>query len=609
MDDPRAALSFPDAPPVLLEDDPSAFAVGSSTGWTTWNASMVLCQYLQQHPPTPPGGTGAGADDAKYVPPTLPLAGLNVSDLSSGNGLVALCAARLGARSVIATETDACTALTRRNVLLNALGDRVRVAPFYWGDAPCPACDGCDLVLFCDLLYIAIRDGLEPQLEDTVRRVCASGAHVLFAFEERALEEEEAFMARLIAARPDKSLLPSTEGVRERHSNDDDGDGDSNRHRRTAAASQPLVCSEVPQDDLDIEVCAPEGDLAFLWELPSIRIFRLAAMPAAAAAWVPEDFSALWAKVDVASTAFLAAEAKATAECNEAEGDGGQKEDGNQHGSRMNVETYGKRWDNIYAKEAAAARDAAAERPSPPLLPSSLPPPPAPHEWHSSWAKISSIAAPYLLRSNIAIKAVADPSLSSCDRGRTVLDVGCGTSTLGTDLLAHCCCGNADAYGFTSLLLLDASTTCVAQLRAAHADDPRIACVVGDCRSLPYPDESCHCVLDKGTLDALDAEADQIAMLRECARVLAPGGVIVSVSFGAAHRLELLARVLPALGLAVDVFALESNAHATATVFLCVMFASAAPPRVPYCPDARTQEQLDMAAEVYPEVGGMVAVR
>lgn len=56
--------------------------------------------------------------------------------------------------------------------------------------------------------------------------------------------------------------------------------------------------------------------------------------------------------------------------------------------------------------------------------------------------------------------------------------------------------------------------------------------------------------LQQGTLDALWREGDQVAMLHECARLLArPHGLLISVSFATPRRLSLLARTAPQLGL------------------------------------------------------------
>ena len=61
-------------------------------------------------------------------------------------------------------------------------------------------------------------------------------------------------------------------------------------------------------------------------------------------------------------------------------------------------------------------------------------------------------------------------------------------------------------------------------------------------------DDSVDVVVDKGTLDALHGEEDKLKMMRECARVVKKNaGVVVSVSFASAARVEFLRRVADAL--------------------------------------------------------------
>ena len=228
---PNVAITLhSDGSTIILEENPQAYAHGTSTGWVTWNASFVLCEFLQHH--------------AELI------VGKNVCDISSGNGLVAMCCARLGAASVCATEVNECTALTLRNVQLNGLESLVRVIPYYWGAQPCPLSaspepkEEYSIVFLTDLLYIAIRDSLEAQLEKTLRDICGPESYgnvrVMFAFEERALEEEAAFMARI------------TEGA------------------------GGLSCEEISPDMFDLSVIQPEGEFAaMLWEPPSMRFYWL----------------------------------------------------------------------------------------------------------------------------------------------------------------------------------------------------------------------------------------------------------------------------------------------------------------------------------------------
>lgn len=58
-------------------------------------------------------------------------------------------------------------------------------------------------------------------------------------------------------------------------------------------------------------------------------------------------------------------------------------------------------------------------------------------------------------------------------------------------------------------------------------------------KRLPYDDGEACCILDKGTLDALEGDEDKKAMLRECSRVLnSTRGVLLSISFGSVSRLQ-----------------------------------------------------------------------
>lgn len=63
---------------------------------------------------------------------------------------------------------------------------------------------------------------------------------------------------------------------------------------------------------------------------------------------------------------------------------------------------------------------------------------------------------------------------------------------------------------------------------------------VGDVTAkLPHSNGSVGCIIDKGTLDAMDSDDDKRSMLRECSRVLdKQRGVLLSVSFGSVARLK-----------------------------------------------------------------------
>jgi ubiquinone/menaquinone biosynthesis C-methylase UbiE len=119
----------------------------------------------------------------------------------------------------------------------------------------------------------------------------------------------------------------------------------------------------------------------------------------------------------------------------------------------------------------------------------------------------------------------------------TVLDVG----------------GAAGAYAFWLaergyvVHLVDAAPRLVeeARRRNAHAAHPLSSCRVGDARALPFADETAALVLMLGPLYHLVELADRHAALREAARVLQPGGILVAAGISRwASALDGLARDL-----------------------------------------------------------------
>lgn len=65
---------------------------------------------------------------------------------------------------------------------------------------------------------------------------------------------------------------------------------------------------------------------------------------------------------------------------------------------------------------------------------------------------------------------------------------------------------------------------------------------VMDCRDLKYPDNEFDMVIDKSTIDALlcgnNAFFNVAIMLKECQRVLKPGGYYVAISYGVPNNRE-----------------------------------------------------------------------
>jgi predicted nicotinamide N-methyase len=94
-----------------------------------WAGGLALARYLLDHPET--------------------VAGRRVLDLGAGSGLVAIAAAKAGAASVLAAETDPyAVAAMRLNLALNGVAATVLHADLTAGDPP-----AVDLVLVGDLFY------------------------------------------------------------------------------------------------------------------------------------------------------------------------------------------------------------------------------------------------------------------------------------------------------------------------------------------------------------------------------------------------------------------------------------------------------------------------
>jgi ubiquinone/menaquinone biosynthesis C-methylase UbiE len=101
-------------------------------------------------------------------------------------------------------------------------------------------------------------------------------------------------------------------------------------------------------------------------------------------------------------------------------------------------------------------------------------------------------------------------SIMARGAGGTVLDVGCGGSAMGFEVLQE---------GFFDLVLTDVSTEIIDIMRERFAGDARVRVEVADCRQMTFlPDGAADVVVDKGTLDALSGDDHKRDMLRECAR-------------------------------------------------------------------------------------------
>ena len=123
----------------------------TGTGGTFWDASYILCQYLEAHP--------------DLVQNKL------VLELGSGLGLGAMGAKLLGARSVVATDLPEVLPAIQRNCEINQVLVETRALDWL---APEPL--ACELIIMADVVWV------EP-----LARPLASTLHTLLTADNQAL--------------------------------------------------------------------------------------------------------------------------------------------------------------------------------------------------------------------------------------------------------------------------------------------------------------------------------------------------------------------------------------------------------------------------------------
>jgi ubiquinone/menaquinone biosynthesis C-methylase UbiE len=109
-------------------------------------------------------------------------------------------------------------------------------------------------------------------------------------------------------------------------------------------------------------------------------------------------------------------------------------------------------------------------------------------------------------------------AIAACPAPSRVLDIGCGTGYLLRQL--------AERLPHASQFAGIDPAPAMIQSAAAAARDGRIHLSAGAAEQLPFPDSSVDLIV---TTTSFDHWSDQAAGLRECARVLVPGGQLVLV--------------------------------------------------------------------------------
>jgi SAM-dependent methyltransferase len=130
------------------------------------------------------------------------------------------------------------------------------------------------------------------------------------------------------------------------------------------------------------------------------------------------------------------------------------------------------------------------------------------------------------------LRPLIRPLIKESDR---ILILGCGNSTLSEQLYED---------GFTRVVSIDYSKTVVEAMRKRA---PHLEWLQMDMCKLEFPSESFEVVLDKGSLDAVFTDGGSVwnpstqvrsdvgSCIHEVLRVLKPGGIFISISFGQPH--------------------------------------------------------------------------
>lgn len=125
----------------------------------------------------------------------------------------------------------------------------------------------------------------------------------------------------------------------------------------------------------------------------------------------------------------------------------------------------------------------------------------------------------------LRIKPTVEPWLPT--QVSSVLNIGCGNSRLAEELYN-------DGYG--NIMNIDISQVLIDKMRRNFAEHAGLKFKQMDITHMTFADDSFDVIFDKGTLDALytgDAELVKLAV-PHIFRVLKPGGLFVSMSFGSA---------------------------------------------------------------------------
>ncbi|OHS94623.1 Menaquinone biosynthesis methyltransferase [Tritrichomonas foetus] len=112
----------------------------------------------------------------------------------------------------------------------------------------------------------------------------------------------------------------------------------------------------------------------------------------------------------------------------------------------------------------------------------------------------------------------------------TALNIGCGNSNMCNDLLAD---------GFSKITSIDFSPVVINQMKqrlSENSDQQKLEFLTMDVAGLTFPNNSFDFVFDKGTIDTIlccdNARKTVNDAMKEIARVLKPGGILICITYG-----------------------------------------------------------------------------
>lgn len=133
------------------------------------------------------------------------------------------------------------------------------------------------------------------------------------------------------------------------------------------------------------------------------------------------------------------------------------------------------------------------------------------YEWYQPWSSIKGDILPLLNQHHVS----------------EILNLGCGNSPMAIDMISD---------NFQRIVNIDISKSVIQQMKERYKTESRVEWYLMDCCQLDIADNSFDCVIEKGTIDALSCKKDNgksvLELLKESYRVMRPGGIFLSFSFG-----------------------------------------------------------------------------